>query len=141
MDRKINDKERVIKEVELEKMKKIKEAEAKKEMETKLKSVILKKENKQKKQQKKDLKKKKKSTLKTEIGPKEKVFAEIPNIVNVPENCKHLVNEDDVLYLVPGDGSCGPNCASAFLFMDKIYGPKLRKMMNIFFADHWYDRY
>ena len=51
------------------------------------------------------------------------------------------MNKDDVLYLVPGDGCCGPNCASAFLFQDEVYGPNLRKMMNIFFADHWYDRY
>ena len=52
-----------------------------------------------------------------------------------------MVNEDDVLYLVPGDGCCAPNCAAAFLFQDEVYGPQLRRLMNIFFADHWYDRY
>ena len=52
-----------------------------------------------------------------------------------------MVNEDDVLYLVPGDGCCGPNCTAAFLFQDEVYGPQLRRLMNILFADHWYDRY
>ena len=76
-----------------------------------------------------------------EIGQLNEVFLTVPNIRNIPDNCKHLVNKDDVLYLVPGDGCCGPNCASAFLFQDEVYGPKLRRQMNIFFADHWYDRY
>ena len=66
---------------------------------------------------------------------------EIPNLREVPKNCKHLVEKDDVLYLVPGDGCCGPNRASAFLFQDEVYGPSLRKQMNDFFADHWFDKY
>ena len=51
------------------------------------------------------------------------------------------MENEDVLYLVPGDGCCGPNCAAAFLFRDEVYGPSLRKQMNHFFADHWYDKY
>ena len=48
---------------------------------------------------------------------------------------------DDVLYTVPGDGCCGPNCAAAFLFEDEVFGPKLRKSMNRFMAKHWNIRY
>ena len=33
----------------------------------------------------------------------------------IPNNCKHLVKEDNVQYIVPGDGCCGPNCAAAWL--------------------------
>ena len=40
----------------------------------------------------------------------------IPNIREIPANCKHLVKEHDVLYVVPGDGACGPNCGAALLF-------------------------
>ena len=56
----------------------------------------------------------------------------VPNLSPVPENCKHLVNEDDILYVVPGDGNCAPNCAAAFLFNDEIYGAQLRRVMNVF---------
>ena len=65
----------------------------------------------------------------------------IPNISPVPMNCLHLVKEDDILYLVPGDGCCGPNCAAAFLFQDEVFGPKLRIRMNSFQAEHWDRRY
>ena len=41
-----------------------------------------------------------------------------------------------MLYIVPGDGCCGPNCASAHLFKDEVYGPKLRRKMNLFAAEH-----
>ena len=58
----------------------------------------------------------------------------VPNIREIPVNCKHLVKKDDVLYVVPGDGACGPNCRAAFLFEDEVFGPKLRKRMNHFFA-------
>ena len=43
-----------------------------------------------------------------------------PNIADVPDNVKHLVNINDVLYTVPGDGACLPNTASAFYFHDEI---------------------
>ena len=45
-----------------------------------------------------------------------------------------------ILYIVPGDGACAPNCA-AFLFHDEIFGPQLRRRMNLFFANHWHSRY
>ena len=65
----------------------------------------------------------------------------IPNIKNIPENCKHLFKENDVVYVVPGDGNCRPNCAAVLLFHDEVFGAKLRKRMNLFFAKHWYKRY
>ena len=67
--------------------------------------------------------------------------SKIPNIIEVPNNIKHLVNENDKIYRVPGDGACAPNCASAYLFQDEIFGPKLRRQMNIFMACHWDERY
>ena len=60
---------------------------------------------------------------------------------SIPENCRHLLKEDDILYTVPGDGCCGPNCAAALLFHDEKFGPQLRRRMNIFFAKHWYNKY
>jgi hypothetical protein len=65
----------------------------------------------------------------------------IPNIKPIPEHCKHLLLDGDVLYVVPGDGCCGPNSAAAFLFQDEVYGPPLRRQMNKFMAKHWHKRY
>ena len=141
MDKKVIEKEERIKAEELKLEKKRREAEVRGQMENKLKLERSKKETKLRKQKLKDEKKKNKKTVKVNPEAKDTVGYAIPNIGNVPDNCKHLVNKDDVLYLVPGDGCCGPNCASAFLFQDEVYGPKLRRMMNIYFADHWYDRY
>ena len=68
----------------------------------------------------------KKSKKHESISKPDKKNKQIPNIKEVPNNCKHLVNADDVMYVVPGNGSCGPNCASALLFGDEVFGPKLR---------------
>ena len=65
----------------------------------------------------------------------------VPNIKEVPQCCQHLVNQGDVVFVVPGDGACGPNCASAFFFHDEVFGPKLRKRMNQFFVKHWRLKY
>ena len=79
---------------------------------------------KNRKQKNKDAKKKINiKKLASNISPPIKV----PNIREIPQNCKHLVDKDDVLYTVPGDGCCGPNCGAAFLFNDEVYGPKLRE--------------
>ena len=76
---------------------------------------------------------------------KKKVEEEIkfinPKIKEVPKHCKHLVKDTDVVYTVPGDGCCGPNCAAVFLFHDEAYGPRLRRKMNLFQAEHWFRRY
>ena len=95
---------------------------------------VIKDSNKKRKQIIKDKSKKMNKRIKaSEVVKKSKV----PNIRNVPENCRHLVNKNDVLYTVPGDGCCGPNSASAHLFKDEVYGPKLRRKMNQFAADHF----
>ena len=59
----------------------------------------------------------------------------------IPENLKHLFNQDDIVYEVPGDGSCGPSSAAAHLFQDEIFGAKLRREMNKFVVKHWEIRY
>ena len=46
------------------------------------------------------------------------------------------MNNDDVVYVVPGDGACGSNCAAAFLFGDEKYGRRLRLRMNKFMGKH-----
>ena len=88
----------------------------------------LKKKEKQKKKdsKKKERKERNKKNVPTRVGKS----CEIPNLKEVPGNCKHLVTEGDLVYVVPGDGCCGPNCAAAFLFQDEVYGPALRKRMN-----------
>ena len=58
----------------------------------------------------------------------------IDNIKDVPENCKKLVNENDVVYVVPGDGRCAQNSAAALLFHDEKFGPGLKRKINLFFC-------
>ena len=70
-----------------------------------------------------------------------KSINETKNLKPVPQNCLHLVNEGDLVYVVPGNGCCGPNCAAALLFHDECFGPKLRIQMNTFQAKHWNKRY
>ena len=108
------------------------------EEEVKIESIQ--KLNKQRKQKLKDDKKKRKKKG-INKNTSDKVKKVVPNIKPVPRNCVHLVNAVDVVYTVPGDGSCGPNCASAFLFKDEVFGPKVRRRMNQFTAKHWYKRY
>ena len=64
-----------------------------------------------------------------------------PILKNIPENCKHLFQDGDVVYVVPGDGCCGPNSAAAHIFQDEAFGPKLRIKMNKFMGRHWDKRY
>ena len=61
----------------------------------------------------------------------------VPNVKPIPDNVAHLVNEGDKAYCVPGDGSCAPSPASAFLFRDEIFGRKLKQKMNEFMAKYW----
>ena len=138
MDDKIIAKEKEIAENErLFQLKKKKQEEEKIE-EEKRKLENQKLTNKKRKQQIKDEKKKKRKksiSLKMSVDPK------VPNIKPVPQNCAHLVNKDDVVYVVPGNGACAPNCASAFLFEDEVFGDNLRRKMNKFMATHWESRY
>ena len=103
----------------------------------KVKQIKQKQKQRQKDEKKKERKKRK---VNNSLPVNEELFS-ILNVKNVPDNCKHLVKENDIVYIVPGDGCCGPNCAAAFLFHDEVYGPKLRRKMNIFFVKHWDRRY
>ena len=117
--------------------------ENKRKLDEKQQMEEVKKTQKQQRQWKKDLKMKKKKSIKRtqHKSPHSNHPSKIPNISPVPENCIHLVKEGDVVYVVPGDGCCGPNCAAAFLFQDEVFGPKLRRRMNVFQAEHWVKKY
>ena len=98
----------------------------------------LKKLAKQKKQKVKDEKKRiRKRSIKTE----KLMTNAVPNIKPIPENISHLVEKGDMLYVVPGDGSCAPSSASAFLFKDEVFGIQLKKKINKFIAEHWDKKY
>ena len=143
MDEKIKVREQRITSEEIAAENKKKETEKKKSLKEKEAIERKREEIKLRKQKKKNIKKKS-NKLNAEIiedKNSEDIVFNIPNIRNIPGNCKHLVNKDDVLYVVPGNGCCGPNCAAACLFQDEVFGSKLRRSMNIFFANHWHDRY
>ena len=99
------------------------------------------KQQKRQKQQNKDEKKKRNKKKSVQVKDCKEGYNDNPNIKPVPLSCLHLVNDDDVVYVVPGNGCCGPNCACAFLFQDEVFGPKLRKQMNLFQVEHWEQRY
>ena len=143
MDDKISEKERIddVKETLLKN--KRDEAETKRDDIEARKHEQSKKLNKKRKQSLKDQRKNvnKKSKQSQNVFKQTKKPAYITNIKDVPKNCKHLVKANDVLYIVPGDGCCGPNCGAAFLFHDEVFGPKLRRKMNIHMAKHWNVRY
>ena len=118
--------------------------------ENKKKSMLAKNEmneerkRKQLKREKKNRKQKKQKTKQLDVNDdniQNKQVNTVLNIKPVPKNCIHLVNEGDLVYVVPGNGACGPNCAAAHLFHDEIFGPALRLNMNKFQADHWEEKY
>ena len=140
MDEKIKAKEKRNDEKEKAFKRKQKEKQLKKKKEEERKVETLKKETKQRKQKQKDAKKKLNKKVFNNTSDI-KVSNNIPNIKQVPRNCEHLVNDGDVVYVVPGDGCCAPNCAAAYLFHDEVFGPKLRRNMNCYIANHWNERY
>ena len=127
-----------------EKERKYKEGKAVKELEKKRKNENeqqeIKQNDKKRKQKAKDAKKKlrKKNSQRDTFKVN---MVKIPNLKPVPSNCAHLVNEGDLVYIVPGNGACGPNAISAHLFKDDVFGPKLKRRMNQFFAKHWEKKY
>ena len=48
----------------------------------------------------------------------------------VPTECQALVEDDDVVYTVPGDGLCGPKCLGAHVFEDEVFGSEVHRKMN-----------
>ena len=138
MDRKIIEKEKCNKEKEKRLFDRRKEAESKKEAEENQKRL----NNKKRKQSLKDSRKaNNKKNKKTEISDVKATNSEVTNIREIPKNCKNLVKDNDVLYVVPGNGACAPNCAAALLFGDEVFGPKLRGRMNKHLAKFFYSRY
>jgi hypothetical protein len=120
MDEKIIEKARKIDEKESLLRNKKKEVDEKKKRLEDQKTENVKIISKKQKQKQKD-EKKKKLKARTKAVSSGKTKFPVLNIKDIPENCKHLVNIDDVLYVVPGDGCCGPNCGAAFLFSDEVY--------------------
>ena len=115
----------------------VEEEERKKEEELKMNKEKLRVEKKQVKQKLKK-EKRKESKIKEHTIEKQNKF---DNIKEVPENCKNLVNKNDVVYVVPGDGRCGQNSTAALLFHDEKFGLGLKRKSNLFFAEHWYKKY
>ena len=117
-----------------------------KQMETDEK-ILLNEENKirSEKEQKKKRKQKSKDERKRKNTKSRKIESlnenRIKNLKNIPEEVKNLVEEDDVVYVVPGDGCCAQNCTAAWLFHDEKYGPQLRRKINSFLVKHWDKRY
>ena len=62
-------------------------------------------------------------------------------IGEIPQNIKHLVGANDVVYKVKGDGACAPNAICAWLFHDETLGPIFKRDMNLQFADLWEPKY
>ena len=109
---------------------------------TVLKEKELEKQKQLIKQNRQKLKNEKKRTRKKNLTIKDTESVKIvPNIKPVPNNIAHLVKEGDKVYCVPGDGACGPNSIAAHLFKDEVYGPKLKRQMNIFMVKHWERKY
>ena len=118
----------------------IKAKKMKKKHEEEIKMKNIKQLKKQQKQKIKNDKKKRRTKAPPKTAAKV-VKSRIPNIKPVPQNCLHLVNKGDLVYTVPGDGSCGPSSASAHLFKDEVFGPTLRRRMNKRMAKYWHKRY
>ena len=141
MDKKIVEKEKRLEETDKTFERKKHEIEERKRIEITRKTKLNEKEKKKQKQSSKKMKRKSKSISKNIEQVLKKTKYSVSNIRDIPENCRHLFKIGDVMYLVPGDGSCGPSCASAHLFKDEVFGPKLRRKMNYFQATHWNNRY
>ena len=62
-------------------------------------------------------KKPKSEKMKTKKEPNEHIIeGKVSSLKPVPEKYAHLVDEGDLIYEVPGDGTCAPSCAAAFYF-------------------------
>ena len=139
MDKKIKDKEKSDGQAEKRILDERKEAERKKEEEDELMRL----NNKKRKQSLKDSRKanNKKNKKNDNVLKKTNSSEKVPNLKEIPKNCRKLVKEDDIMYVVPGNGACAANSAAALLFGDEVFGPKLRGRMNKHLAKFFYKRY
>ena len=53
-----------------------------------------------------------------------------PHLKEIPASCKKFFNHGSVVYIIPGNGNCGPACGAAHLVGDETLGPNLRRAMN-----------
>ena len=92
-----------------------------------------------KKEEEKQERKKRKASVKQQRKKRKKESVKYPpNVVELPDNVKNLVDEGDLQFLVPPNGACAPNAGAAHLFQDPKFGPKFRMTMNNFIADRWF---
>ena len=136
MDKKIEDKKKQMEQDEIVKENLKREIESKKKAVRQQKLEKTRKDIKLKKQKSKDTRKRINKRKKSGILEELDLGYNVPNLKEVPAGCLHLVNKEDVIYEVPGDGACCPNCAAAFFFQDEVFGPKLRMSMYSFFVKH-----
>ena len=134
-DEKVLDKEKRNEEKERLYRKSVEEKEIKKKEEAKTRAAKEKLEKKKSKQKSRNLKRKK------SVNNISQNIDKIDNLKEVPENCKKFVNENDVVYVVPGDGRCAQNSAAALLFHDEKFGPGLKRKINLFFAENFFKKY
>ena len=99
-----------------------------------------KEQNKKRKQKSKDERKRKNAKIR-KANSTETPDKRFGNFRNIPDECRDLVDKDDIVYVVLGDGSCAPRSAAAWLFHDESLGPQLRRKMNFFMAQNWYRKY
>ena len=111
MDEKVKAKQDRLEEEERRRSKEKIYSEKVKNSENLIKTESLRKINKLRKQKSKTMKKRINKKKKQEINTKSNDFYEIPNLREVPLSCQDLVNKDDLVYVVPGDGACCPNSA------------------------------
>ena len=120
MDKKVLEKQKKLEETEIIERKKKIDSEERKKLENMNKRKLSEKPKGQKQKVKK-VKKENMVSNKEQLQTKTKYL--VPNIKEIPQNCRHLFKIDDVMYVVPGDGSCRPSCATAYLFQDEVFGP------------------
>ena len=141
MDKKVEERQERIEEEERKRKETKSKVEAVRASEKQVKLEKQRKERIITKQKSKNMRKTSNKMKKGKFPKDDEVLSEAPNLKKIPSGCEHLVNPGDVVYVVPGDGACCPNCAAAFFFHDEIFGPKLRRKMNEFFVKHYERKY
>ena len=53
-----------------------------------------------------------------------------PHLKEIPASCKKFFKHGSLVYIIPGNGNCGPACGAAHLVGDETLGPNLRRAMN-----------
>ena len=81
-------------------------------------------------QKKSSRKRKKKSTLQANN--------KLPDgLRHIPDNIKHLTNDDDLILSIVPDGSCGIRAGAAHIFEDQNLGSRFRSVINTHIIDRF----